>query len=109
MFIDVYTYILRIPFTVAEPRRTDKLTQNVLTKFTLKGFVRGIHESFKSGLHLHFGTGLKIWLWDLGTCRQNCAPIQCTVWPRNGVCFSFFLYFFPRKIRFHKYPTEWVE
>ena len=59
---------------------------NVPTKFTLQVYVRGIHVSLVSWIHSHFGTCLNTCLWNSGTRdiqTQNCAPIQCTVWPRN--------------------------
>ena len=55
-------------------------TTNFPTKFTLQVFVRGIHGSFVSGIHLHFGTCLKV---SRNIQTQNCAPLQCRIWPRN--------------------------
>ena len=52
-------------------------TTNVPTKFTLQVIVRGIHGSFVSGLtfwnmiHWHFGTCLKVCLWNRGTRRHK--------------------------------------
>ena len=40
-------------------------TTNVPTKLTLQVFVRGIHGRFVSGIHLQFGTCLKVCLRDL--------------------------------------------
>ena len=37
------------------------------TKFTLELFVREIYGSFKNGIHLQFGTCLKISFWNPGT------------------------------------------
>ena len=56
-------------------------TTNVPIKFTLLSYVRVIHGNFVIGNHLHFGLGLKISFWNKQI--QSCAPIQCTVWPRN--------------------------
>ena len=53
---------------------------NVPTKFILQVFVREIHEKCVRGIHLHFGTNLKIFLWN----PENGAPIQCTVGPRDA-------------------------
>ena len=44
---------------------------NVPTKFTLQVYVRGIHGSFVSGIHLHFGTCCKISFWNPGTYRHK--------------------------------------
>ena len=84
------TYILRKPLTVAESRATSYICllrnpqqNNVSTKFTLQIYVCGIHWNFVCRIHLHFGTFFKICLWNPGTYRQKCAPIQCTVWPRD--------------------------
>ena len=46
-------------------------TQNVPTKFTLHSYVRGIHGSFVSGFHLHFGTCLRISFWNPGIYRHK--------------------------------------
>ena len=43
----------------------------VPTKFTLQVFVRGIHRNVVSRIHLHFGTCLKISLWNPGTYRHK--------------------------------------
>ena len=53
-------------------------TTNMPTKFTLQVFVRGIHGSFVSGIHLHFETCLRVFR-NIQT--QNCAPVQCRIWP----------------------------
>ena len=50
--------------------------KNVPTKFTLHVFVRGIHESFVSGIHLHFGTCSKVCLWNLGTYIQESKIVR---------------------------------
>ena len=62
-------------------------TTNVSTKFMFQFFVRGVHGHFLNEIHLYFETCLKISCWghtDIQT--QNCAPIHCTVWPRNAGC-----------------------
>ena len=61
--------------------------RNVPTKFTLQVFVRGIQETFVRGILIHFGTCLYLDSRNIQT--QNCAPIQCTVWPRNVRQFFF--------------------
>ena len=62
-------------------------TMNMLIKITLQVFARRVHGSFVCRINLHFGTCL----WK-GLSRDsrnkntpNCAPIQCTVWPRNEI------------------------
>ena len=72
MFADSI-YILRNLLTDAESRITSYISccgirnkTNVPTRFTLQLFVRGIHENFVSGIHLLFGTCLKICLWNPG-------------------------------------------
>ena len=57
-------------------------TTNVPTNFTLHSYVRGIHRSFVSGIHLLFGTCLKINFWNPGTYRHK--VVRLTVWPRSG-------------------------
>ena len=42
-------------------------TKNVPASFTLHSYVRGIHGTFVNGIHLHFGTCLKISFWNSGT------------------------------------------
>ena len=44
---------------------------NVPTNLTLRSYVRGIHGSFLSGIHLRFGTCLKISFWKPGTYRHK--------------------------------------
>ena len=61
--------------------------KNVPTKFTLQVYVCGFHWNFVCGIHLYFGTYFKAYLWNIQT--QNCAPIPCTVWPRNEFFFNF--------------------
>ena len=39
--------------------------------FTLQVFVRGIYETFVSGIHLHFGTKLRNCLWNPGKYRHK--------------------------------------
>ena len=56
---------------------------NVQTKFKLHSYVRRIRGSIVSGTHLHFGLCFKISIRNIQT--QNCAPVQCTVGPRNAL------------------------
>ena len=49
---------------------------NVATKFTLQVVLRGIHETFVSGIHLHFGTCLKICLWNPRTYRHKTVRLS---------------------------------
>ena len=56
-------------------------TQQMCRKKMLHVIVRGIQGSFVSGVQLLFETRDKQ--------TQNCAPIRCTVWPRNEVSNSF--------------------
>ena len=51
-------------------------TKNVPTLFTLLSYVRGIHGSVVSGIHLHFGTCLKIKFWDPGTYRHKIVGLS---------------------------------
>ena len=83
------TYSLRIPLTIADStyffrihlqlRNPEQLgifaccgmcdSTKLPTKFTLQVFVRGTHGSFINGNHLHFGTCIKVCLWNPGAFR----------------------------------------
>ena len=51
-------------------------TTNVPTKIALHSHVRGIHRSFFSGIHLHFGTCLRISFWNPGTYRHKIVRLS---------------------------------
>ena len=42
----------------------------------LHSYVLGIHGSFVSGIHLHFGTCLKISFWNPGTYRHKIVRLS---------------------------------
>ena len=57
-------------------------TTNVPTKFTFHSYVRGIHGSYVSEIHLHFGTSLKISFWNPWTYRHK---IVCLSSAQSGI------------------------
>ena len=70
-------------------------TTNVPTKFTLPSYVRGIHGSFVSGIHLHFGTCLKISFWNPETNRQKIVRLssaQLGLLMKNQFILTFFVF-----------------
>ena len=90
---------LRTPLTfcgihlVAEPKKSsyNHLLQNprhnkCAKKIYVTGFFfRGIKKKFVSGVHLHFGTSLKVYLWNPGTYRHKFVRLSTaqSVWSRN--------------------------
>ena len=59
------------------------------TNLTLQLFVRGIHGNFLSGIHLHFGTCLKVSFWYPGTYKHKIVRLSSA---QFGLVM---LYFFP--------------
>ena len=51
-------------------------TRNMPTKFTLQEFEWGIQGSFESGIHRHFGTCLRVCLWNPGTYRRRTVRLS---------------------------------
>ena len=85
------TYILRNPLTVAESRTTSNiclLRNPQQNKCADKIYVTGI--CMRNPLKFCLSNPLTFWnifedlsLESGNIQTQNCAPIQCTVWPRN--------------------------